>query len=47
MWQEVNEVRSGPKLVCIGCFCTHVLICTHTYSCTQEVMSGTYLFSYI
>jgi hypothetical protein len=25
MWQEVNEVMSGPKLVCSGCFCTHVL----------------------
>jgi hypothetical protein len=24
MWQEVNEVVSRPKLVCSGCFCTHV-----------------------
>jgi hypothetical protein len=26
MWQEVNEVMSGPKLVCSGRFCTHVLM---------------------
>jgi hypothetical protein len=24
MWQEVNEVMSRPKLVCSGCFCTHM-----------------------
>jgi hypothetical protein len=56
MWQEVNEVMSEPKLVCSGLcsalsrnLCVEyvvdafVLMC----SCMQDVMSGTYLFSYI
>jgi hypothetical protein len=47
MWQEVNEDMLVPKLVRTGWFCSHVLICTHMYSCMQEVISGTYLFSYI
>jgi hypothetical protein len=40
MWQEVNEVMSGPKLVCSG-------LCSAISRCMQEGMSGTYLFSYI
>jgi hypothetical protein len=54
MWQEVNEVMSGPKLVCCG-LCSAISKCMEyvvdafilMYSCMQEVMSGTYLFSYI
>jgi hypothetical protein len=54
MWQEVNEVMSGPKLLCSG-LCSAISKCVEyvvdrfllMYSCMQEVMSGTYLFSYI
>jgi hypothetical protein len=42
MWQEVNEVMSGPKLVCSGCFCTHVCICTHVHKklCQEPIYSA-------
>jgi hypothetical protein len=42
MWQEVNEVMSRPKLVCSGCLCTHVLICTHVCKklCQEPIYSA-------
>jgi hypothetical protein len=42
MWQEVNEVMSGPKLVCSGCFCTYVCICTHVLKklCQEPIYSA-------
>jgi hypothetical protein len=54
MWQEVNEVMSEPKLVCSG-LCSAISKCVEYVvdafvlmcSCMQDVMSGTYLFSYI
>jgi hypothetical protein len=49
MWQEVNEVMSGPKLVCGGCFCTHVCkkLCQEPiYSAISKCVELIYAFVY-